>query len=36
MDSQPVEPERRPEYAGYVRHTSGFVPLPPRKPANAG
>jgi steroid 5-alpha reductase family enzyme len=23
--------ERRPGYADYVRRTSGFVPLPPRK-----
>ncbi|WP_219417879.1 DUF1295 domain-containing protein [Pseudonocardia nigra] len=26
--------ERRPGYAEYVRRTSGFVPLPPRRPAN--
>jgi steroid 5-alpha reductase family enzyme len=27
---------RRPGYADYVRRTSGFVPLPPRKPAHPG
>jgi steroid 5-alpha reductase family enzyme len=25
--------ERRPDYADYVRRTSAFVPLPPRKRA---
>ena len=28
--------ERRPGYADYVRRTSGFLPLPPRKPQPAG
>ena len=26
--------ERRPGYADYVRRTSGFLPLPPRRPAH--
>jgi steroid 5-alpha reductase family enzyme len=28
--------DRRPDYADYVRRTSGFVPLPPRKPQRRG
>jgi steroid 5-alpha reductase family enzyme len=28
--------ERRPGYADYVRRTSGFFPLPPKKPGDAG
>jgi steroid 5-alpha reductase family enzyme len=28
--------ERRPGYAGYVQRTSGFIPLPPRRPAAPG
>jgi steroid 5-alpha reductase family enzyme len=28
--------ERRPEYADYVRRTSGFIPLPPRRGGGSG
>ena len=28
--------DRRPDYADYVRRTSGFVPLPPRRPQSKG